>query len=120
MYSKNFSIAEFASQDGKDQGARMCPEFMLKLQSLREEFNHSIVVTSGIRSFDHNKAVGGARLSMHLSRPCKACDVAIINWSSSIRHRFLELAFSHGFSGIGVSKNFIHLDTRATKSLWIY
>ena len=119
-YTKNFTIAEFASQDGKEKDARMCPEFMHRLQNLRDKFDFPMIITSGIRSQSHNRAVGGARLSMHLTTPCQACDIAIIDWSGSKKHRFLRLALSNGFKGIGISKNFIHLDMRSATSLWTY
>ena len=119
-YTKNFTVDEFASKDGLEKDARMHPEFMLNLQNLRDDFDYPMTITSGIRSPDHNKAVGGAALSMHLTRPCEACDVAIIDWSPSARHRFLKLAFANGFKGIGISRNFIHLDMRVAVSLWTY
>lgn len=119
-YTKNFSIAEFASRDCKDQEARMCPDFMTKLQELRDWVDHTMIISSGIRSPEHNRAVGGSKNSMHLSRPCKACDVSIIDWTGHMKHRFLHNAFQHGFRGIGISKNFIHLDMRAGNTLWTY
>lgn len=120
-YTRNFSVDEFASKDGKDEDARMCQDFMNSLQALRDELDHPMIITSAIRSHSHNKAVGGATNSMHLSRPCLACDIAVINWSAAIKHRFIGLAISHGFNGIGISKNFIHIDKRkGFKSLWTY
>lgn len=119
-YTRDFSVKEFASKDGKDGDARMCPDFMSKLQELRDYVDHPMTITSGIRSPDHNRAVGGSTHSMHLSRPCKACDVAIIDWTPHMKHRFLNHALQCGFAGVGISKNFIHLDTRGTSTLWIY
>ena len=119
-YTRNFSVSEFSSKDGKDQDARMCAEFMSALQALRDAVGHSMIISSGIRSPAHNIAVGGSRLSKHLTRPCIACDVAMINWTTHMKHRFIHSAFEHGFKGIGISKNFIHLDMRHMYTFWTY
>lgn len=119
-YTKNFTVDEFASRDGKEPEARMCPEFMDRLQSLRDVWDSPLVITSGMRSLEHNRAVGGARASMHLKRPGIACDIAWIDWTGHMKHRFLTLALTHGFRGVGVSKNFIHLDMRQINTLWTY
>ena len=120
-YTKNFTVAEFASRDGKDRDARMCPVFMDKLQVLRDAWDAPLIITSGMRSRDHNIAVGGSKNSQHLKRPGIACDIACIDWGAYHRHRFIKLAMQYGFKGIGISKNFIHLDMREhMSSLWIY
>lgn len=119
-YTKNFTVAEFASRDGKDQDARMCNKFMDRLQSLRTEWDSPLTITSGMRSVDHNRAVGGSFSSQHLQRPGIACDIAIIDWTSYMKHRFVSLALAHEFRGVGLSKNFIHLDMRQINTLWLY
>lgn len=123
-YTKNFTVEEMASKDGQDKDARMCPDFMEKLQALREDFQGIMRVTSAIRSKEHNLAVGGSAVSKHLSRPCIAADIDTKNWPASKKYKFLKLAFEHGFTGIGVAKTFIHLDTRKqgrlSPSLWTY
>lgn len=119
-YTKNFTVAEFASRDGKEPEARMCPHFMDRLQSFREVWGSPLIITSGMRSEEHNRAVGGSTNSMHLKRPGIACDIAIIDWTGHMKHRFVTLALAHGFRGVGISKNFIHLDMRQVNTLWTY
>jgi len=120
MYTKNFSIAEFASKDGIDSHCRMDQDFMDRLQRLRDKFKLSMVITSGIRSPEHNKAVGGSPKSQHLTRPCIACDISIEGWNSSERHRFIQLVILFGFTGIGIGRKFIHLDMREFPAMWVY
>lgn len=123
-YTKNFTVAEMASKDGKDKEARMCSKFMAKLQALREDFQASMIITSAIRSKEHNSRVGGSPVSKHLTRPCIAADIDTSTWTGKKKHKFLDLVFQHGFNGIGVGENFIHLDTRAKSTiaptLWTY
>ena len=124
-YTKNFTVAEMASKDGKDTEARMCPAFMKKIQALREDFRHPMRITSAIRSLEHNEAVGGSPKSQHLTRPCIAADVSTAGWDSAKLHRFVDLVFQHGFTGIGIADDFIHIDTRKTANrmgprLWTY
>jgi zinc D-Ala-D-Ala carboxypeptidase len=114
----NFSESEFkCSHCGK---VAMRPEFLSKLQSLRTAFGKPMKVTSGYRCSDHpienKKSVPGAHTS-----GC-AADIAV---QGSDAHELLRLAFSMGFTGIGVQQKgggrFIHLDTRETSSaLWSY
>lgn len=124
-YTKNFTVAEMASKDGKDTEARMCQKFMEKLQALRSDFKKAMVVTSAIRSKEHNDAIGGAVRSMHLTRPCVAVDIDTSKWNSAQLYKFIDLVFEHGFTGIGIDKNFVHLDTRSKSNgkgprLWTY
>ena len=123
-YTKNFSVAEFASKDGRDVDARMSPHFMEKLQDLREQFRHPININSGIRSKEHNKACGGSKNSRHLTRPCIAADIDTSKWRGNKLHKFLRLAFELGFTGIGIDGSFVHLDTRKSQNnaavAWTY
>ena len=101
----------------------MSIHFMNRLQGLRRDFNQAMVVTSGYRSPNHsiekNKANGpGSHAQGH------ACDIKCT--VGAYRHRLVELAIKMGFSGIGVSKDFIHLDDMKTRdhaprpSMWTY
>lgn len=88
---------------------------MDKLQALRTKLGRPLIVNSGYRSHEHNKAVGGASRSQHLLG--KAFDIRMDNHNP---HAFEAAARAVGFRGIGhyVSQNFMHIDTRPNAAKW--
>lgn len=117
--TRSFDSKEFDSPDSPGSGVNMDYEFMSKLQSLRDDFGHPMVINSGYRTEKHNKAVGGVSSSQHLLG--KAADINTQGWDANKKYKFLSLAFELKFTGIGIYKsNFIHLDTRSTGfSMWV-
>ena len=87
----------------------MSDTFMERLTSLRVDFDQPMVVTSAYRCPNHpieaRKASPGAHASGH------AVDIGVRGKDA---YKLLNLAFSHGFTGIGVNQmgdsRFIHLD----------
>jgi zinc D-Ala-D-Ala carboxypeptidase len=81
-----------------------------KLNELRNAYGGPIYVISGYRSPEHNRAVGGARNSLHVEG--LAADLRLpVNGAA--RLRLLELSFRiGGFSGRGFYPKFIHVDMR--------
>ena len=113
--SKDFKAEEFACPCGC--GGKMDENFIILLQELRDSFGKSMIITSGFRCPEYNKKIGGAPKSQHLEG--KAADIAIL--SSADRHQFVKKALELGFTGIGVAKTFIHVDTRGTTPMmWTY
>ena len=103
----NFSEAEFrCKHTGK---CEMDPEFMARLQRLRNAYGKPMSITSGYRDRTHpieaRKGSGGAHTYG------RACDVAV---QGADAVRLVELALLYGFTGIGVQQKgggrFIHLD----------
>ena len=105
----NFSAKEFDCQCGCGKN-EMKPEFMAKLQKLRETYGSAMRITSGYRCPQHpieaKKAASGAHASG------LACDIGV---QGAEAHRLLALALEAGFTGIGVNQKgsgrFLHLDT---------
>ena len=85
-----------------------------RYEQLQTMFGEQMPIISGYRDPDHNKAVGGAKGSQHIDR--RAIDVDVSSLSVDERKRFLEMASGLGFTGIGVYKNSIHLDTGARRA----
>lgn len=86
----------------------MDQDFIDKLRALRLEYGKPLSVTSGARCDYWNKKVGGTSFSQH--KYGRAAD--IFSTSPYFLADLLELALKHHFTGIGIGKNFIHLDTR--------
>ena len=102
----NFRFVEFAcSHSG---ACIMRPEFMDKLQDLRDEMG-PLFITSGYRSLTHPSEAKKDRPGPHTHG--RACDIAI--WGEPA-YSLVGRAENHGFTGIGVSQKgeerFIHLD----------
>lgn len=114
--TKNFSYEELMCRHCGQ--CHMDPSFMQELQYLRDQWKRPITITSGYRCSEHNAAVGGAKGSKHLEGI--AVDIAI--HSANDRYSLLYLAMNTcGFTGIGIAKSFIHLDTRkGPAALWLY
>jgi uncharacterized protein YcbK (DUF882 family) len=99
-----FTKAEFdCKHTGKNE---MQPEFMAKLQLLREKYGRPMIVTSGYRHWTHPvEARKGHTTGEHTRGTC--CDVACTTGAD--RYQIIRLALQLGFPRIGIAKNFIHL-----------
>lgn len=113
-----FKTEEFDSPDAPGSGAKMQPEFMGMLQQLRAACNFPFKISSGYRTAARNAAVGGAKGSWHLQG--RAADIFCNNGAQ--RAQIIKHAIALGFKGIGVGKNFIHVDNgdRANLTIWVY
>jgi uncharacterized protein YcbK (DUF882 family) len=99
-----FTKAEFdCKHTGKNE---MQPEFMAKLQLLREKYGRPMIVTSGYRHWTHPvEARKGHTTGEHTRGTC--ADIACT--SGAERYKIIQLALQLGFPRIGIAKNFIHL-----------
>jgi uncharacterized protein YcbK (DUF882 family) len=99
-----FTKAEFdCKHTGKNE---MQPEFMAKLQLLREKYGNPMIITSGYRHWTHPvEARKGHTTGEHTRGTC--CDIACTLGDD--RSRIDQLALQLSFPRIGIAKNFIHL-----------
>jgi uncharacterized protein YcbK (DUF882 family) len=121
--TKNFTRQEFDCNDGT-----IVPEIYIKnvkevaknLQILRDHIKESVMITgSGYRTISHNKKVGGAKLSQHLT--ASAADINARNYTPSDLAKEIENLIAEGKmkqGGIGIYKGFVHYDIRGTKARW--
>ena len=100
----------------------MKPEFMAKLQKLRETYGAPMKVTSGYRCPQHPIEAKKSAPGAHASG--LACDIGV---QGEEAHRLLGLALEAGFTGIGVQQKgagrFLHLDTLESDlrpTVWSY
>jgi len=112
---KHFSISEFDCQHTGEN--RMEQDFLSKLDSLREACGFPFVITSGYRSPDHPLEAVKEIPGTHAQGI--AADIKIT--SSAQRYTIIREALAHGFTGLGVAGDFIHVDTRGTVPvIWTY
>jgi len=117
MKLKHFEIEEF---NCKETGANnMSPNFLIMIDRLRELCDFPFVITSGYRSDKHSaerdKPNGGGTHTKGI-----AADIAVS--SGFERYMIVEKAIELGFKGIGVAKEFVHVDLRNSNYpvLWTY
>jgi hypothetical protein len=67
MATPNFSPAEFRCRHCGQGDDIVKPELLAALQRLRDLYRKPMSVTSGYRCPVHNKAIGGAKRSAHLT-----------------------------------------------------
>lgn len=101
----NFSPEEIACRG--DDTIRINEAALDKLQALRDKIGKPLVVHSAYRSPDHNRKVGGAKLSMHLQGA--AFDISMVNHDPKIFEKAAQVA---GFTGFGFypRQDFMHID----------
>lgn len=85
------------------------------LDDLREHFGQPVIVTSGCRCVKHNKSVGGAKKSQHLTG--RGADIKVKNIKPLYVFNYLNVTHLDEF-GIGLYKSWVHIDTREAKSRW--
>jgi zinc D-Ala-D-Ala carboxypeptidase len=100
-------------------------DLMDRLERLRGEFGHPLIVNSGCRCPAHNAHIGGVKDSAHVAtdtEPCEAADLRVLSGSDS--YRLLDIIlFMKLFNRIGIGKSLIHVDVDAGKpqnTIWIY
>lgn len=93
----------------------MKPEFLSLLDTLRDELDDIIIITSGYRCESYNKKVGGKPNSEHLHG--NAADLA----SPSLERLFEIAPELFAAIGDGRKRGFIHVDGRADRPRrWSY
>jgi uncharacterized protein YcbK (DUF882 family) len=92
------------------------------LQALRDKLGYALHISSGARCPKYNTTVGGVPNSKHISsvlRQAHAVDIACTTGAK--KAEIIFAARELGFTGFGVARNFIHLDTRASECIiWSY
>ncbi len=112
---KYFQIEEFNCQEtGNNQ---MDKQFLLLLDTLRHKCGFPFVITSGYRDPTHSIEAKKEKPGKHSEGI--ACDIQVKNGAE--RFTLIDEALCLGFTGIGIHKDFIHVDTRKTTPVvWVY
>jgi|TARA_B110000908_G_C9969789_1_gene320607 uncharacterized protein YcbK (DUF882 family) len=112
---KYFKIEDFNCSETNEN--QMEPSFIKKLDKLREVCGFPFYITSGFRSKNHSAEKSKQNPGSH----CRgiAADIAVTGGQQ--RMQIVRHAAALNFTGIGVAKGFVHVDTRDTNSvLWSY
>jgi len=125
MLSKNFAESEFRCPDCGITA--VVPLLVEALQELRDVLGTPIHINSGYRCPAHNKAVGGAKHSMHLGGLAADC----VFPGHKLFDVYLEAVRIEAFrsGGVGIYPpwsdddgkshgNFMHLDVRKRPARW--
>lgn len=112
--SENFKVKEFKCKDGSDV-ILIDTGLVGILQKIRTHFGRAVHINSAYRTPAYNKKIGGATYSQHCYGT--ACDIRINGVTPLEIAKFAETLLE-GWGGIGIYKNFVHVDTREKKSRW--
>ena len=116
MKLKFFTIDEFNCQETGEN--RMEPEFLVKLDALREACKFPFIITSGFRHPTKHPIEASKKVPGTHSQGI-ACDIRAVVGSE--RYEIVKCAMNLGFTGIGIAKTFVHVDTRGTTPvMWLY
>lgn len=115
----HFSESEFQRCTPKCSSLDMSAAFMERLERFRETVAQPIYLNSAFRSMSWEATHNRSGSSMHTRG--RAVDIQCR--SNQERLKFVRAAIACGFNGIGIGRNYIHLDDRADCSnpcMWLY
>jgi len=131
--TKNFKLSEFACKD-KQRTMILDPDIIYhiqRLQEFRNWYNRPMIINSGYRTPEHNRAVGGATNSMHMKGI--AADIALPQeyysfstarkneFKKNVETKWAELCKKAGLGGgVGWYGTFFHLDSRPGSKLVVW
>lgn len=122
--TKNFALSEFACHDEKGTPVPLkyrsnVQQLANNLQVLRDHIGEPVRIISGYRTAAHNKSVGGARKSQHLT--AKAADIAVKSKTPGQLAVIIEHLIKIGKmkqGGLGIYNGFVHYDIRGRRARW--
>ena len=113
-YYPVFKKEEFDCQETGEND--MQEQFLDRLYMLRNMYDKPMVITSGYRSPNHSLEKSKPKPGTHTKGI--AADVRVYGQD---KYELARLAFELGFTGIGISNSFIHLDiSDERKAIWSY
>ena len=96
----------------------MSDDFLMKLDDLRHECGFPFIITSGYRD-PEGHSIEKVKSTPGTHARGIAADIKINNGAEG--YIIVSEALKAGFTGIGVAKTFIHLDTRTSVPvIWCY
>lgn len=120
--SKNFAVKEFIAKSSPLRElyenetytiVKIDDKLVSILQKIRDHYGKPIIITSGYRPLEYNKSVNGATASLHTEG--RAADIRINGITPKSLSKYCQTI---GVKGIGIYKDFVHIDTRENKYYW--
>lgn len=115
----NFIVREFACHDGTD-AMLIAEELVAALQAVRDYYDAPLLITSGFRTAEWNRRVGGVKGSQHCLGT--AADINVVGKLPRQLFNDITLGRVPGVNperiGCGIYKSFVHLDVRGHKARW--
>lgn len=109
--TEHFKVKEYACKDGSP--IVFVDEYLaVLLEILRKTIEKPVTITSGYRTPEHNKKVGGAKYSFHMRG--MAADITVKDMTPKEVAKELD-KLAPNSCGIIVYKSWVHFDTRNTK-----
>jgi len=112
--AQHFKLSEFECKCLKCEEQMIDTDLLDRLDALRELVGAAILIHSGYRCAEHNKAVGGEKKSKHLLG--LAADISSDACTMEELAKLCEVEFSR----IGVAKTFCHVDVYPGNTKWVY
>ena len=113
-------MEEFNQPGLPESHKNMDTNLLMILDNMRHRSNIPYTITSGYRSQEYNKKIGGVKNSSH----CKGLAVDIAAPDSTTKYSIIEAALHFGIQRMGVGSNFIHIDIddqdKPAKVCWTY
>ena len=109
--TEHFRVKEYACKDGSP--IVFVDEYLAEmLEILRKTIKKPIIITSGYRTPEHNKKVGGAKYSFHMRG--MAADIIVKDMTPKDVAKELD-KLAPNSCGIIVYESWVHFDTRNNK-----
>lgn len=111
--SEHFSDTEFEDSEA-GVIAPIHPDLLGGLEHIRTSTGRPVLISSGYRSPEHNKAVGGTGESQHMTNPLRGADIVVPGLSlidvAAIAYEWEP--FRNGGIGVYPKDGHIHVDVR--------
>ncbi len=89
------------------------------LEDVRNHFGESVIITSAVRTPEHNRDVGGSISSYHLpDQGACAADIVVVGVEPAEVQAYLKSRPYANLLGIGSYRTFTHVDTRGYEARW--
>ncbi|WP_036384878.1 D-Ala-D-Ala carboxypeptidase family metallohydrolase [Muricauda sp. MAR_2010_75] len=122
LLTTNFSLGEFTRNYDRavtDSQMSNLERLASNLQALRNYVGKPVFVNSGLRSVEHNEAVGGVKDSRHLYG--QAADIRVDGMTTQQLNDAIEHLVSIGEmeqGGLGIYDTWVHYDVRGVRARW--